>query len=71
MHQSSELFIKKNLDSFNCSEKLKRKIVLTIETGEVGPVQQRRVEGRDGGDVEEQVGSVGGITDGIGEEIHL
>ncbi len=38
---------------------------------EVSPVQQRRVEGRDGGDVEEQVGSVGGIADGIGEQIHL
>jgi len=46
-------------------------MVLTIETSEVGPVQQGRVEGRDGGDVEEQVGSVGGVTDGVGEQIHL
>lgn len=45
--------------------------ILTIDAGKVGPVQHRRIKGRYGGDVEEQVSSIGGVTDGIGEKVHL
>ncbi len=57
--------------TLNSRETQRRTIDLTVETSEVSPVQQRRVVRREGGDVEEQVGSVGGIADGIGEQIHL
>lgn len=44
--------------------------VLTIEAGEVSPVKQGAVEGGKG-DVEEQIGAVGRVSDGVGEQVHL
>lgn len=42
----------------------------TIEAGEVAPVEQRTVEGGHGS-VEERVGAVGRVPDGVGEQVHL
>ena len=44
--------------------------MLTVEAGEVSPFQQRAVEGGQG-DVEEQIGTVGWVSDGVGEQVHL
>lgn len=43
---------------------------LTIEAGEVSPVEQGAVEGGQG-DVEEQIGAVGRVSDGVREQVHL
>ncbi len=43
---------------------------LTVEAGEVSPVEQGAVEGWQG-DVEEQIGAVGRVSDGVGEQVHL
>lgn len=51
--------------------------VLTVEAGEVSPVEQRAVEGRQGavegrqGAIEEDVSAVGRVSDGVGEQVHL
>lgn len=45
--------------------------VLTVQVGEIAPVDEGRVERRDGGEVEEEVGVVGRVPDGIREEVHL
>lgn len=44
--------------------------MLTVEAGEVSPVKQGAVEGWQG-DVEEGIGTVGRVTDGVGEQVHL
>lgn len=50
---------------------------LTVETGEVSPLEQRAVEGRQGaveglqGAVEVDVSSIGRVSDGVCEQIHL
>lgn len=44
--------------------------MLTVEAGEVSPVEQGAVEGGQG-DVEEQIGAVGWVSDGVGEQVHL
>ena len=44
--------------------------VLTVEAGEVSPFQQGAVEGGQG-DVEEQIGAVGWVSDGVSEQVHL
>lgn len=44
--------------------------VLTIEAGEVSPVEQGAVEGGQG-DVEERIGAVGRVSDVVGEQVHL
>lgn len=43
---------------------------LTVEAGEVSPVEQGAVEGGQGG-VEERIGAVGWVSDGVGEQVHL
>lgn len=43
---------------------------LTIEAGEVSPVEQGAVEGGQG-DVEEQIGAIGWVSDGVCEQVHL
>lgn len=43
---------------------------LTVEAGEVSPVQQGAVEGGQRG-VEERVGAIGRVSDGVGEQVHL
>lgn len=44
--------------------------VLTIEAGEVSPVEKGAVEGGQG-DVEERIGAVGRVSDVVGEQVHL
>lgn len=43
---------------------------LTVEAGEVCPVEQGAVEGGQGA-VEERIGAVGRVPDGVGEQVHL
>lgn len=43
---------------------------LTVEAGEVPPVEQRAVEGGHRA-VEERVRAVGRVSDGVGEQVHL
>ncbi len=43
---------------------------LTVEAGEVSPVEQGAVEGRQG-HIEEQISAVGRVSDGVGEQVHL
>jgi len=43
---------------------------LTVEAGEVPPVEQGAVEGRQGA-VVERVGAVGRVAAAVGEQVHL
>lgn len=43
---------------------------LTVEAGEVPPVEQRAVEGGQRA-VEKRVRAVGRVSDGVGEQVHL
>lgn len=48
----------------------KQSCPLTVEAGEVPPVEQGAVEGGQG-DVEERIGAVVRVPDGVGEQVHL
>lgn len=52
------------------SRKQKKKNTLTVEAGEVAPVEQRAVEGGQRA-IEERVRAVGRVSDGVGEQVHL
>lgn len=52
------------------SRKPRTRPVLTVEAGEVAPVEQRAVEGGQRA-VEERVRAVGRVSDGVGEQVHL
>lgn len=47
-----------------------KKRTLTVESGEVPPVEQRAVKGGQRA-VEEWVRAVGRVSDGVGEQVHL
>lgn len=44
--------------------------MLTIETSEVSPVEQGAVKGGQGA-VEERIGAVEWVSDGVSEQVHL
>lgn len=45
-------------------------LALTVEAGEVSPIEHGAVEGGQG-DIEEQVAAIGRVPDGVGEQVHL
>lgn len=52
------------------SGKWQKPRTLTVEAGEVPPVEQRAVEGGQRA-VVERVSAVGRVSDGVGEQVHL